>query len=103
MALLTIVIRSANFFQRIELIPWTPYLDECLCLLEEKKESPTDDLLVALVRVQLICNRAATSIRNDIFGAPADFHADTMKLQLDDLQCYIPLGLKSNGMPAFIL
>jgi hypothetical protein len=82
---------------------WTPYLDECLRLLEEKKDYPTDHLLVYLVRVQLICNKGAASTWNDIFGGvgtrvPADFYVETLKSQLDDLDRSIPLELKSNGI-----
>lgn len=82
---------------------WTPYLDECLRLLEEKKDYPTDNLLVYLVRVQLICNQGAASTWNDIFGAvetrvPADFYVKTLKSQLDDLDRSIPPELKSNGI-----
>ena len=82
---------------------WTPYLDECLRLLEEKKDYPTDNLLVYLVRVQLICNQGAASTWNDIFGAvetrvPADFYVKTLKSQLDNLDRSIPPELKSNGI-----
>jgi hypothetical protein len=100
--MLTWLIRSANYFQRIELMRWTRYLDECLRLLEEKKEYPTDALLVSLVRVQLICNKGGALIWNDLFGdaemrIPADFYVKTLKSQLDDLERSIPGELKSNG------
>jgi hypothetical protein len=80
---------------------WTPYLDECLRYLEEKKDCPTDGLLVYLVRVQLICNRASTSPLNDTFGdvvgVPMDFFIKTLKAQLQELERSIPPDLKRNG------
>jgi hypothetical protein len=82
---------------------WTRYLDECLRLLEEKKEYPTDSLLVYLSRVQLICNKGGTSTINDLFGdtemrIPADLYIKTLKSQLNNLEQSIPPELKSNGI-----
>ena len=82
---------------------WTRYLDECLRFLEEKKEYPTDALLVSLVRVQLICNKGGALTWNGLFGdaemrIPADFYVRTLKSQLDDLERSIPGELKSNSV-----
>ncbi|KAL5348077.1 hypothetical protein ACLOAV_006557 [Pseudogymnoascus australis] len=92
---------AANYFQRTELMRWTPYLGECLRILEENKDYSTDLLLVHLVRVQLICNKGATSTWDDIFGdaanqVPPNFYAKSLKSQLDELERSIPTGLKSN-------
>ncbi len=81
---------------------WTRYSDECLRLLEEKKEYPTDELLVYLTRVQLICNKGSSTTINDLFcdaeiGVPADFYVKTLKSQLDNVEQSIPPGLRSNG------
>lgn len=82
---------------------WTRYLDECLRLLEDKKEYSTDELLVYLTRVQLICNKGAASTINDLFGdadmrIPVDMYIKTLKAQLDDLEHSIPPELKPNGI-----
>lgn len=82
---------------------WTRYLDECLHLLEEKKDYPTDDLLVHLVRVQLICNKASSLTWNDAVGDAeagilTDLYVKTLKSQLDNLVHSIPPELKSNGI-----
>jgi hypothetical protein len=82
---------------------WTRYLDECLHLLEEKKEYPTDVVLVYLTRVQLICNKGVTSTINDLFGdaemrVPADFYVKSLKLQLGELERSVPPELNSNGI-----
>jgi hypothetical protein len=100
--LLTYGIRCANYFQRIEIMRWTRYSDECLRLLEDKKEYPTDELLVYLTRVQLICNKGSSTTINDLFcdadmGVPADFYVKTLKSQLDSIEQSIPPGLESNG------
>jgi hypothetical protein len=82
---------------------WTRYLDECLHFLEEKQEYPTDDLLVCLVRVQLICNKGSALTWNDVLGdaemgGPTDLYVKTLKTQLDNLERSLPRELKSNGM-----
>jgi hypothetical protein len=82
---------------------WTRYLDECLRHLEEKQEYPTDDLLVCLVRVQLICNKGSALTWNDVLGntemgVPTDLYVKTLKTQLDNLERSIPGELKSNGI-----
>jgi len=85
---------------------WTRYLDDCLRLLEEKAQ-PTDDLLVYLVRVQLICNQGSTLTWNDVLGdvevgIPTDLYIKTLKSQLDNLENSIPQLLKANGMFLFL-
>ncbi|KAH8756431.1 hypothetical protein F5882DRAFT_385163 [Hyaloscypha sp. PMI_1271] len=94
----------AIFFQKIELMRWTRYLDECLQVLEDKKEYPTDGVLVYLARGQLICNKGNNSTISDLFSdaelrVPVDFFVKSLKSQLDDLERLIPPELKSNGIP----
>jgi hypothetical protein len=78
-----------------------------LHLLEEKKEYPTDELLVYLVRAQLICNKGGALTWNDPFGdaemrIPADFYVKTLKSQMDDLERFMPRDLKSNRIFRFL-
>jgi len=82
---------------------WTRYLDDCLRLLEEEKAQPTDDLLVHIVRVQLICNKGSTLTWNDVLGdvevgIPTGLYVKTLKSQLDNLENSIPQVLKANGI-----
>lgn len=82
---------------------WTRYLDDCLHLLEEKQEYPTDGLLVCLVRVQLICNKGGALTWNDVPGyaemeGPTDLYVKTLKMQLENLERCLPGELKSNGI-----
>lgn len=94
---------TANFFQRIEPMCWTPYLDECLHALKEHRDCPTDELLFYLVRVQLICDRVATVACTDTSPISyrgsrlsQDFYVHTFTAQLEELKRYIPPELKSN-------
>jgi hypothetical protein len=82
---------------------WTCYLDECLSLLEQKRDYPTDHLLVCLVRVQLICNKGSDLTWNEALGdtevgVPIDVYVKTLQSQLNDLDRSLPQNLKSNGI-----
>ncbi|PYH85363.1 hypothetical protein BO82DRAFT_275395 [Aspergillus uvarum CBS 121591] len=45
---------AATFHSRVESLSWSPYLAECLTVLEDTHEAPGDALLVGLVKLQLI-------------------------------------------------
>lgn len=81
---------------------WTPYLDECLRLLEEMREYPTDLLLVYLVRIQLIHNKVARAPWNDNLGdaaarLPPEFYLKALQSQFDDLKRSVPPEIQTNG------
>lgn len=72
--------------------------------LGEKEDCPTDQLLVYLVRVQLILNKviAAASTDNYLCGEagqrlPQDLYMQMFKSQLEELRMSIPPDLQSNG------
>ena len=86
---------------------WTSYLEDCLCLLQETKEYSTDILLVNLVKVQLIDNKAVETTSNPISGAaemlPPNLFTRILTSNLDDLKRSIPTDLVSNGKISFVL
>jgi len=92
--------RHIMFFQRGEPMHWTPYLDECLRVLSDTRQCETDQVLVFMVRAQLICNRAAAfSWENDAGSgtrAPKEFHLEALQSQLDELKSSVPADLQSN-------
>lgn len=51
---------AATLHSRVESLSWSPYLEECLKVLEDAKESPGDDLLVYLIKFQRITSKATT-------------------------------------------
>jgi hypothetical protein len=76
---------------------WTPYLEECLEILEKEKHAPTDLLLVHLVRVQLLCNAVVLVPWNQGSDAGYDIHLNAFKAQLRQLESSCPMELRSNG------
>lgn len=102
---LIVIYRACNFFQRIESMRWTAYLDECLCVLEEKEDSPTDVLLVQLVRIQLLTNRILQApwpdesyMLDGTSRLPHDAYIQIFELQLEEVKRSIPSTLISNGI-----
>jgi hypothetical protein len=84
---------------------WTPYLTECLRLLAENKDCPTDQLLVYLVKVQLICNKVASTAWTDDATVgdgdkrlPAEFYLQIFKSELEEVKRAMPSELKTNGI-----
>ncbi|KAF2807184.1 uncharacterized protein BDZ99DRAFT_500451 [Mytilinidion resinicola] len=47
----------SSFLQKTDALRWTPHMEECLIILDEKKECPNDAILVQQVRLQLIVER----------------------------------------------
>jgi hypothetical protein len=78
---------------------FTPYMEECICVLEEMKSYPTDLLLVCLVRLQLICNEAAAMNWNSSDEgnkAPGEFYMKAFNFQLEKFKQFIPPELQSS-------
>jgi hypothetical protein len=54
--------RIATFFQRFHIVPFTPYLSQCCERLLQEKPRPTDERLVAMVRIQRIGERITDTL-----------------------------------------
>lgn len=97
----------SNYLQRLEPLSWSPYFDECLQILQETKECPNDELLVCLIRVQLISNKVSTISWNDTFPVgdggkqfPREFYTHALRSQLEEVERSLPSVLKGNGEQA---
>jgi hypothetical protein len=74
-------------------------MEECLYVLETTKSYPTDSLLVYLVRLQLICNKASAinwNLGEAEYKAPNDFYMKAFRSQLKQFKQSIPPELESN-------
>ena len=95
----------ANYFQRSEPMRWTPYLEECLKLLMQTAEHPTDELLSCLVRLQIIANGVQAEDWDNVYPhselsqkLPRSQYIHHHKMQLDDLKRTIPAHLMINDI-----
>ena len=93
-----------SYFQRLDALRWTPYLDECIAVLGEEDEHPTDLLLVHLVKLQLVVEKAVQAPwheeRDDPNGSvrvPPIFYLKALQAQLQDLKTRIPPSIQGNG------
>lgn len=87
--------------QKFPGLAWTPYLDECLRVLAAEKESPNDEVLVHIVRSQLIVERASQVPRSeteDDTNSCIPFYIKALMTQLDDFKRQIPVEEQNNGM-----
>lgn len=98
----------ANFFQRNEPMRFTPYLEECLNLIADSNDQPTDKLLAALIRVQLIANSLQSEGWNQTYSLssggsqlPRSHYTQMHKMQLDDMKRTIPADIKDNSVLRF--
>jgi hypothetical protein len=96
--------RVSSYSQRIDALRWTPYLDECLQKLAESADHPNDILLVHVVRLQLILEKAVQiPVRNGYADAedsgkpPFLFYMKALQSQLQDTKRDIPPDLLKNG------
>src|ERR1700761_6557945 len=93
------------FLQRIDLPQWTPYHEECFRVLEQSREYVTDEILLHLVRIQLIKNKASSihwtepSVQASISSKlRQDFYLNTLDSQIQDIKYSLPEHLKANRM-----
>jgi hypothetical protein len=54
-------------FKRVEAMPYTPYVEDCITALEIRKESSTDACLAKLVRTQVVIRKLAQALPADDF------------------------------------
>jgi len=100
------LIRVANYYQRIDSLRWTPYLDDCLQMLAEQKEHSTDLFLAQLVRLQLIVERVTQAPWNDYgqaestssLRAPSNFCLKALQERLSDFKSRSPPEFLQNRM-----
>ena len=95
----------ANFFQRTEPMRWSHYLEECLQVLMDTKDRPSDELLAILVRIQIVANALQADGWNETYPLtsssqrpPRSHMTHLHKMQLDDLKRTIPTHLRDNPM-----
>ncbi|KAJ5818745.1 hypothetical protein N7474_004336 [Penicillium riverlandense] len=82
---------------KIDALRWTPHMEENLCLLEQEKESPQDELLVTLVRIQLVADKAYNLQRDEERNsAPTAFYVNSLQSQLNTVKRQITPQLQQH-------
>jgi hypothetical protein len=71
--------RTSSYLQKIDSLRWTPHMDECLEILDERKECLSDDILVQQVRLQLISEKMAQAT---LHNGKIEYNNHTKELSL---------------------
>ncbi|ENH70615.1 hypothetical protein FOC1_g10012547 [Fusarium oxysporum f. sp. cubense race 1] len=58
----------SSFVGKMDPLQWTPHMSDCLEALERDKLCPSDELLVAFVRYQLVADEAQKLLVRDVMG-----------------------------------
>ena len=97
--------RLSLYFQRLDALRWTPYLDECMAVLAEKDDQANDTLLIYSVKLQLIVENMGQGSwheqHDSVTGSsrvPPIFYLKALQTQLQDLKAKIPAKIQRNGM-----
>ncbi|KAL1874360.1 hypothetical protein VTK73DRAFT_443 [Phialemonium thermophilum] len=87
---------------KLEILTWTPYMDECLDELSRNPEAPFDEVLVALVRIHLVLHQLTKPpwqyYHNEPgkkCAGPSDSFILTLRNRLDRIENELPHALKS--------
>ncbi|OKL61994.1 hypothetical protein UA08_02544 [Talaromyces atroroseus] len=92
----------AFFHHKAELLPWSPYLDDCLKLLDDAKETFSDELLICQVRLQQILSNT-TMLYARLRGSESEQstrlvvpYIRSLKRQVESLRSQIPEHVAAN-------
>ncbi|OJJ36146.1 hypothetical protein ASPWEDRAFT_134843 [Aspergillus wentii DTO 134E9] len=95
---------AATFHSRVESLSWSAYLDDCLKALEHTKEAPGDEVLVYLVKLQLIASKA-TTVRVQIGDVESEQstrligpYVSSLNSQLASIKSQMPAHLVTNNV-----
>ncbi|OJJ06457.1 hypothetical protein ASPVEDRAFT_87756 [Aspergillus versicolor CBS 583.65] len=94
----------SSFIRKTDPLRWTPFMDECLQVLEEQQECLNDEILVHQVRLQMITDKldlgpyhGGLASTPDPIQAPPSFYLHSMHARLRKIQPSMPpnsLGYK---------
>lgn len=90
--------RISYVMKRIDALIWTPSMDDCLQALEQSPEWEGDELLVALVKIQLIVEQLTRAVWQSADNTPPPFFASALRTQLVDLKNQFPIHIQENRL-----
>lgn len=91
-----IPISVALCMSKIDALRWNPHMEESLSVLADVRESPSDELLVTLVKIQLVMERTYYLRRDGQPQSPSEFYTKGFQSQLDAVKKQIPQHLQTD-------
>lgn len=58
----------SSFIGKMDTLRWTPHMDDCLKALERDRDHPSDEILVAFLKYQLVGEEAQKLLLRDVMG-----------------------------------
>ncbi|KAF7131368.1 hypothetical protein CNMCM5793_004539 [Aspergillus hiratsukae] len=102
----------SQFLCKPDPMRWTAHMKGCLDVLNERKETPNDSVLVQLVQIQLVVDKVirrswdeseSTAEDSDVPRLPTSFFIQAMQIQLQSIRNRIPPELAENKVVLFHL
>ncbi|KAJ5996867.1 hypothetical protein N7499_006820 [Penicillium canescens] len=81
---------------KIDALRWTPHMEESLSVLAEAKDCKEDQLLVTLVKIQLVIDRVYHARRDGDSLNPLAFYLNSFQTQLETVKSQIPVHLQKD-------
>ncbi|KAF4979890.1 hypothetical protein FZEAL_4001 [Fusarium zealandicum] len=92
----------SSFVGKMDTLRWTPHMDECLTVLEREKEHPSDEVLSAFIRYQLVADEAQKLLVRDVMGeatqAPTYIFRKAMLAKLQEIHNGLSPNLPMNDV-----
>ncbi|KAL9094342.1 MAG: hypothetical protein Q9165_003483 [Trypethelium subeluteriae] len=85
----------SSFLQKIDALRWTPHMDECLRVLDTKKESPNDKILVQLLQLQMIAQRMTESV--EYTSEPSSLYLQSLQPHLQGFKTKLQTEARTDG------
>lgn len=87
---------------RIDALRWNPHMEESLTVLMEAKECVEDELLVSLVKIQLVMDKVYHLRRDGDNKTPSLFYTKAFQSQLQSVKEQIPQHLRQDSESTYI-
>lgn len=88
----------------MEPLQWTPHMKQCLDILADSEESPSDGVLVQFTRTRLLADQIFQGPWSEgLYGLNsaqtlAAFHFKALQSRLETIKAEIPIQLADNSM-----
>jgi hypothetical protein len=89
------VTRVSSSYGQIDAMQWTPYMDNCLELLVESKECPSDEVFIHQVRLQLISREVENAKGTP--AVPTAFILQALQSRLDVVKASVSREIQQDG------
>lgn len=92
--------RCTSILGKMETLVWTRHMDDCLDVLERENDQPQDEVLVAVVRAQLVNEDVQKLLRRQGSGdngqGPTHIHKAGLVARLEQLRQRLPERLHTH-------